>query len=389
MNRKYAIFEQGATLDYIKKSLKPYKIDKFYDSLSEDIISKNLKKNEAIIFKEISVALVGNVNVPSSFGIREKFIGYEFINEESFEVDERDMFSKPDDEPNNWGIQRVNVLNSNLTGDGVNVAILDTGYDKFHKQFANRKIITKSFISKTAQDFNGHGMHCIGIACGYKDSDGIRYGIAYKSNIYACKVLDDSRKKRGYKADIIRGILWAVKHKCKVINISYGIRNNGKEYDKVFERVIKYAKNKGSITVAAVGNHSIRTNSLCGMECYSIASPSDSPSAIAVSGINEEYDVYSLANQANLYLKQKIDFVAPATNIYSSWSTKSKIKTGSNMIFSGTSMAAAFVSGILALLFEKKPKAKCDEILKILKQNVLSCTDWELQDVGSGLVQIT
>ena len=63
-----------------------------------------------------------------------------------------------------WGIQAVNVLQSRFTGKGVRIAVLDTGFDFTHPDFAGRTIHRKSFVGRQAIDKDGHGTHCAGVA---------------------------------------------------------------------------------------------------------------------------------------------------------------------------------------------------------------------------------
>ncbi len=289
----------------------------------------------------------------------------------------------------NWGMRYTKAIDSNLTGEGVNVAILDSGFDHLHPEYVDSERVKsiKHYIDDDHVDYNGHGMHCLGIACGDKDNQGLRYGVANKSSIFPCKVLDDNNE--GRKSNIIRGILWAVRQNCRVINVSYTIENeNNEPHDTDFERVIQYAFSKNSIVVAAVGNKNYRPQK----EDHLIGSPSDSPTCVAVSGINEAYGIYFESNRAEtLALKQKINVTAPASNIYSSWSTESlKLQTKKHSTLSGTSMATAFVSGILTLLWEKY-KDKNPTAAFILNKLETTATiinqGWKNCDVGYGLVQ--
>src|SRR3546814_5538998 len=85
-----------------------------------------------------------------------------------------------------WGIQAVGADKSGYSGKGVRLAILDTGIDLEHPDFAGRKMETRSFIDgQTVQDGNGHGTHCAGIACGpLKPEAAPRYGVAGDALLY-------------------------------------------------------------------------------------------------------------------------------------------------------------------------------------------------------------
>ena len=93
-----------------------------------------------------------------------------------------------------WGLQAVGATTSTFTGQGVNVAVLDTGFDLGHPDFEGRNPLTRSFVSgEQVQDGNGHGTHCIGTACGPRTPEGLpRYGIAFEASILAGKVLSNA-----------------------------------------------------------------------------------------------------------------------------------------------------------------------------------------------------
>src|SRR5690606_21209515 len=100
-----------------------------------------------------------------------------------------------------YGLQKTKVVVSlphvqTYTGQGIKVAVLDTGMDLNHPDFAGRLITAKSFVpGQAVQDLHSHGTHCIGTACGPKDpttASQQRYGVAYQSHIFAGKVLNNA-----------------------------------------------------------------------------------------------------------------------------------------------------------------------------------------------------
>src|SRR5207249_2943475 len=83
-----------------------------------------------------------------------------------------------DDVQSTWGLKATRVVNSPRTGQGIKVAVLDTGLDLTHPDFKGRTITSQSFVpGQAVQDGHGHGTHCIGTSCGRKDLNGRRYGI--------------------------------------------------------------------------------------------------------------------------------------------------------------------------------------------------------------------
>ncbi len=124
-----------------------------------------------------------------------------------------------------WGLQATKVVDSSHSGAGIKVAVLDTGLDLTHPDFAGRTITERSFISGEAvQDRNGHGTHCIGTSCGPLNppdpSSPMRYGVAYNAEIFAGKVL--SNQGSGADGGILAGIEWAISNGCPIISMSLG-----------------------------------------------------------------------------------------------------------------------------------------------------------------------
>ncbi|MGK7928252.1 MAG: S8 family serine peptidase, partial [Spirulina sp.] len=121
-----------------------------------------------------------------------------------------------------WGLIATQVTKSPYSGRGIKIAILDTGLDLKHPDFADRKIISQSFIEGQAvQDGHGHGTHTTGTACGpHEPSNFERYGVAWEADIYVGKVLKNDGS--GSDGSIINGINWAIANGCQIISMSIG-----------------------------------------------------------------------------------------------------------------------------------------------------------------------
>ncbi len=109
-----------------------------------------------------------------------------------------------------WGLQATRVPESNWSGRGIKVAVLDTGFELNHPDFAGRTINSQSFVpGEAVQDGHGHGTHCIGTSMGPRVPDPLpRYGIAFEADIFVGKVL--SNQGSGDDGDIFAGINWAI-----------------------------------------------------------------------------------------------------------------------------------------------------------------------------------
>ena len=276
-----------------------------------------------------------------------------------------------------WGAQAIKIPSAKYTGKGVNIAVLDTGLNLSHPDFARLNIQSKSFIKNVGvEDGNGHGTHCCGIAVGaINKKTQQRYGVAMDANLFVGKVLSNAGS--GRDTGIIAGIQWALENKCKVISMSLGSEvKPGETYSPAYERVAKTALNNGCIIVAAAGNESQRQFG----QINPVGHPANCPSVMAVAAIEENMKIaYFSCGGININGGQ-VDIAAPGVNIYSSWKGKK------HSTISGTSMATPFVAGVAALYWEELPKSKASDIWMMLGQYAFRL-NLPSTDVGSGLVQ--
>ncbi|WP_239405914.1 S8 family serine peptidase [Frankia sp. Cj3] len=277
-----------------------------------------------------------------------------------------------------WGLQATGVTDSPYSGRDVKVAVLDTGFDLAHPDFASRTIISQSFVpGQDVQDIAGHGTHCIGTACGPRQPATLpRYGIAYNAGIFAGKVLDNTG--RGADRNILAGINWAVTNACKVVSMSLGAPTNiGQLYSTVFENVARRAMNADTLIVAAAGNDSRRHDGLIAP----VEHPANCPSIIAVAAVDEDLDVADFSCGGINANGGEVNIAAPGVNVYSSWPLPTRYRR-----LSGTSMATPHVAGITALLAEAKPAAGPLDLADLLLANARTLS-LPARDVGAGLVQ--
>lgn len=284
-----------------------------------------------------------------------------------------------------WGLQATKVVDSPYSGQGVKVAVLDTGFDLEHPDFAGRKISTQSFINGEAvQDGNGHGTHCIGTACGPKSPPTLpRYGIAYNAEIFAGKVL--SNRGSGADGGILAGIEWAINNGCKVISMSLGAPTNpGDTYSPIYEQVGQRALRQGSLIIAAAGNESDRRSGRFNPVGY----PANCPSIMAVAALDAELQVSFFSTRSINPKGGHIDIAGPGGNagapplpqVYSTWPMPTRYRS-----ISGTSMATPHVAGIAALYAEAtglSGQALWGLLMRDAQRLLLPSVD-----VGVGLVQ--
>jgi subtilisin family serine protease len=274
-----------------------------------------------------------------------------------------------------WGLQITKVLESSLTGAGIKVAVLDTGFDQDHQDFVGRAVTRKVFTTLSSDDdIVGHGTHCIGTACGpLRPNNGPRYGIAYEAEIYAGKVLGDD----GFGTDrsIIAGMEWAVEQGCQIISMSLGAATQlGDQPSDDYEQIGQVCLDAGVLVVAAAGNESMRPHRIA-----PVSSPANASTIMAVAAVDSNLAVASFSC-GGLNPGQKVDIAAPGVDVLSSL-------PGNNYDrWNGTSMATPHVAGIAALIAESDAKFRGSALWTRLVQ-LARPLQLQERDVGAGLVQ--
>lgn len=282
-----------------------------------------------------------------------------------------------DESETTWGLQATKVVNSCLSGRGIKVAVLDTGFDLNHPDFVGRVVVSKSFIrGEEVQDGNGHGTHCIGTACGSRVPSRLpRYGVASNAEIYAGKVL--SNQGSGTDSGILEGIEWAIANGCEIISMSLGARTQvGTPYSQVYEAVAQRALKRGTLIVAAAGNESRRDMGIINP----VARPANSPSILAVGALDSALQIASFSNRGLNPEGGQVDIAAPGVAVYSSWPMPTQY-----LSISGTSMATPHVAGIAALHAEQSGLRGQDLwnlLMKTARRLPLAS-----EDVGVGIAQ--
>ena len=204
------------------------------------------------------------------------------------------------------------------------VAILDTGIDASHEALAGKIAGDVNFSAgMSTNDINGHGTHVAGLVSAPPGSGVVSPGFVPNARLLNVKVADDSGICGA--ADVARAIVWAVDSGASVINVSLELRDPTDE----MEQAVAYAWDRGALVIAAAGNSGSSRP----------AYPAFYPQALAVSA-SAGGKLAPLSNSG-----QWVDIAAPGFQIYS---TLPGNRYGYE---TGTSFAAAQVSGLAALLF--------------------------------------
>ncbi|RSK26415.1 hypothetical protein EJF36_05825 [Bacillus sp. HMF5848] len=232
----------------------------------------------------------------------------------------------------------------------INIAILDTGISQ-HDDLTIQEGVSFLEVEPTYNDKNGHGTHIAGII----------HTIAPNTALYPVKVLD--KDKKGKVSFLIKGIEWAIENEMDIVSISLTTSQNSEK----LQDAIQKAAAAGIVLVAAVGNHG-----------DTVKYPAAYEEVVAVGAVDDKNKIASWSNTG-----KQLDVVAPGVTIKSTYLNNGYAK------MSGTSMAAAYTTGVLALLKEKNPDSTSEELKDLLIENSLDLGAAGFDNVyGFGLVQM-
>lgn len=282
-----------------------------------------------------------------------------------------------------WGLERINVREAWKTtrGEGVTVAVLDTGVDADHPDLAGSVRPGKDLVGfgagKGDDAWARHGTAMAGIIAGHGhgpgDEKGV-LGVAPGAEILPVRVLleendpeqDRARRTRG--GALAQGIRWAVDNGADVINLSLGDDSDSANPDPQQDAAVRYALRKGVIVVASAGND--------GEDGNHISYPAAYPGVIAVTAVDEDGDRASFSTSgwyATVSAPGKdVIITEPDRRYYEGW---------------GTSTAAAFVSGVAALVTAAHPELTPAQVKQLLADTARDTPPGGRSDtLGTGLV---
>ena len=284
-----------------------------------------------------------------------------------------------------YGLKKIGTTQAwdTTQGQGVIVAVVDTGIDYNHPDISNNVWTNSGEIAGDGidEDQNGfvddvrgwdfvghdytqpvedndpydgyfHGTHVAGTIAATGDNNLGVVGVAWKAKVMALKALDDNGY--GLESGLAKAIIYATDNGADVINASWGAEGTS----QTIADAINYAHAHGVVVVAAAGNDS---------KSASTFFPANVPNAIAVSSLDPYDNLSSFSNFGS-----KVELAAPGEDILSL-----QAGTGGYLQASGTSMAAPHVSGVAALIIAQHPTWSNEQVRQALR---ISATD--LGEVG-------
>jgi subtilisin len=264
-----------------------------------------------------------------------------------------------------WGITRIGADKawSVSRGEGVKIGFLDTGIEISHQDLKDNCKGGVNLLSPPSPPFddNGHGTHVAGIIAAVDNNFGV-LGASPRVYLYAVKVLNYSGE--GYFSDVISGLEWCVQNDIAIINLSFGSDQPSPALHTAIKKVVA----AGKIIVAAAGNDGTY---------HSVDYPAAYPEVIAVGAVDEFDQVTPFTSRGT-----ELNLVSPGVNILST------ARKGFYKRMSGTSMAAAHVTGAAAILKRLFPADGYEEILKALQTTAEKLPGRSSDEQGAGLVRV-
>lgn len=252
------------------------------------------------------------------------------------------------DIPKQWGKSK---------GEGVVVAVIDTGCDSNHEDLKDCLLKGKNFVQKNMDQYDvcGHGSHVAGTISASNNGLGM-VGVAPEAKILPIKSLDDDGS--GRESWVIDGIYYAVDNNVDFITMSLGSLNGSKSFVKALE----YAESKNCIVFCAAGNSGPNVD---------IMYPARYHNTISIGAIDQ-----NMRRTPFTCSGESLDFLAPGHDIISCFPGNGYAK------MSGTSMSNPFATGcaVLALSYYKKQSKQnkltnVSDYINIFKNNTTHLTN--------------
>ena len=340
---------------------------------------------------------------------------------------------------------REQAGNEHLEGDGIGVAVLDSGLFREHDSMDNVKFERDFTEEGTKLDWYGHGTHVTGLLANRDNFGGDYLGVAPKVDIINLRVLD--KNGLGKSSWVLKALNWILepadpknllgeknfeKFKIRVVNLSLGAPAIESYRNDPLCRAVRSLVDKGIVVVAAAGNNGKDSS---GREVYGLVhSPGNEPSAITVGATNtfgtdargdDQIATFSSRGPTRGYWTDgvgarhydnliKPELVAPGNKLVAAEAVVKTKVDGSEVILanvlveshpelravnntdyrkrmmrlSGTSMATPIVAGAAALLLQANPKLTPNMVKMILMYTAQPLAGYNMLQQGAGQLNI-
>lgn len=243
---------------------------------------------------------------------------------------------------------RADLAQKFSDGKDIKIALLDSWVDTRHRDLRGRVAQGRDFTGEGAGAQDVHGTAIAGIIVAIPHNRFGINGVAPGARIVSFKVLHQtspSSEPEGTPITVGRGLDFAIRSKFRLINMSHGTTRQ----DPTVARLVRQARRQGVVVVAAAGN-----DGPGGRARYPAAMNDE---VIAVSAVNNNRESYARGTRGDY-----IDLAAPGVNVLST-RPRDAFQYGD-----GSSLAAAHVTGVVALLLSKRPRTPPKRIQTVLEQ---------------------
>ncbi|MGW9030236.1 S8 family serine peptidase [Streptomyces sp. NPDC055722] len=270
-------------------------------------------------------------------------------------------------------------------GQGVKVAVLDSGVDANHPDLAGRIAEAKNFsdASDTSDHF-GHGTHVASIVGGTgAASGGSRRGVAPHAELLIGKVLGDYGF--GSESGVIDGMEWAAGEHAKVVNMSLGSDEYTDGTDPMSQAVNSLTASTGTLFVVAAGN--------AGPSESSVGTPGAADAALTVGAVDRDDSLASFSSRGPRVGDDAVkpDVTAPGVGIVAaraSGTTLGDPIDANYVALSGTSMATPHVAGAAALLAQQHPDWSAQQLKDALISTAQTVPGTKVTEQGGGRIDL-
>ncbi|MFF1957285.1 S8 family serine peptidase [Streptomyces sp. NPDC058220] len=271
-------------------------------------------------------------------------------------------------------------------GQGVKVAVLDTGADLTHPDLAGRATTTKDFSgSAGTNDVFGHGTHVAATVGGSgAASGGTRKGVAPRAELVIGKVLGDDGY--GTESAVIDGMEWAAAEGARVVNMSLGSDAPSDGTDPMSLAVNGLSRSSGALFVVAAGNSGE-------MGEQTIGSPGAADAALTVGAVDRDDSLAAFSSRGPRPGDRAVkpDVTAPGVGIVAARATGTTMGDPVDPYYvtaSGTSMATPHVAGAAALLAQQHPDWDAVRLKDALVSTARTVPGQQVTEQGGGRIDL-
>ncbi|MFI8003479.1 S8 family serine peptidase [Streptomyces sp. NPDC086010] len=271
-------------------------------------------------------------------------------------------------------------------GQGVKVAILDSGVDANHPDLAGRIADAKDFSGSSGTgDAIGHGTHVASTVAGSgAASSGTRRGVAPRADLLIGKVLDDDGY--GDMSSVVSGMEWAVAEHAKIVNMSLGADMATDGHDPLSEAVDQLSASGKTLFVVAAGNTG-------GQGDNTVGAPGAADGALTVGAVDRDDSLAPFSSRGPRWGDGSVkpDVTAPGVNIVAARASGTTMGTPVDANYtsaSGTSMATPHVAGAAALLAQQHPDWSAQQLKDTLISTARTVPGTRETEQGGGRIDL-